>query len=36
MPSVCLEFEVEYVNTFEMLKDLNVKFVLSTKTQRRK
>ena len=34
MPNVCLEFEVEYFNTFEMLKNLNVKFILSTKTQR--
>lgn len=33
MPNVCLEFEVEYVNTFEMLQVLNVRFILSTKTQ---
>jgi hypothetical protein len=36
IPNVCLEFDVDYVNTFEMLKDLGVKFVLSTKTPRRK
>ena len=36
MPNVCLEFEIEYVNTFEMLKELHVKFILSTKTPRRK
>jgi len=36
IPNVCLEFDVEYVNTFEMLEDLKVKFVLSTKRQRRK
>ena len=33
MPNVCLEFDIEYVNTFDMLKDLNVKFVLHTKTR---
>jgi len=35
MPNVCLEFDIEYFNTFEMLKDFNVKFILSAKTQRR-
>ena len=34
MPNVCLEFNVDYVNTFEMLEDLKVKFILSTKRQR--
>jgi hypothetical protein len=34
IPNVCLEFDVQYVNTFEMLKDLGVRFVLSTKRQR--
>ena len=34
MPNVCLEFDVECRNTFEMLKDLKVKFILSTKRQR--
>lgn len=32
IPNVCEEFEVEYVNTFEMLRALNVKFIRSTKT----
>jgi hypothetical protein len=31
MPNVCLEFNVDYINTFEMLEDLKVKFVMSTK-----
>jgi hypothetical protein len=36
IPNVCVEFEVEYVNTFEMLADLGVKLVLSPRRQRRK
>ena len=28
MPNVCVEFGVDYVNTFEMLRDLRVKFGL--------
>ena len=36
MPNVCLEFDIDYVNTFEMLEDLTVKFILSTKRQRGK
>ena len=36
MPNICLEFNVDYVNTFEMLEDLKVKFVMSTKRPRRK
>jgi hypothetical protein len=36
MPNVCLEFNVDYVNTFEMLEDLKIKFILSTKRQRSK
>jgi hypothetical protein len=28
IPNVCLEFEVDYCNTFEMLRDLKVQFVL--------
>jgi hypothetical protein len=36
IPNVCLEFNVDYVNTFEMLRDLNVKLILSTKRPRRK
>ena len=31
IPNLCEEFEVEYVNTFEMLRTLRVKFVQSTK-----
>jgi len=34
IPNVCIEFDVDYVNTFEMLNDLGVKFILSTKRQR--
>jgi hypothetical protein len=36
IPNLCLEFDIDYANTFEMLTDLNVRFVLSTKTSRRK
>ncbi len=36
IPNVCLVFNVEYVTTFEMLQDLNVRFVLSTKRRRGK
>ncbi|MGB7295220.1 MAG: DUF4411 family protein [Candidatus Aminicenantales bacterium] len=36
IPNVCLEFDVKYVNTFEMLEALKVKFILGTKRQRRK
>ena len=35
MPNVCLEFNVGCVNTFEMLEDLGVRFVLSAKQQER-
>lgn len=28
IPNVCLEFDVKYCNTFEMLQDLKVQFVL--------
>ena len=28
IPNVCLEFDVEYCNTFEMLRDLKDQFVL--------
>jgi hypothetical protein len=31
MPNVCLEFGINYVNTFQMLANLNVKFIRSTK-----
>lgn len=36
MPNLCIEFNVPYVNTFEMLEELKVKFVMSTKRPRRK
>jgi hypothetical protein len=31
MPNVCVEFDVEYVNTFEMLRSLNERFVRGRK-----
>lgn len=31
MPNVCIEFDVEYCNTFEMLRETKAKFVLRTK-----
>ena len=34
MPNVCLEFGIDYVNTFQMLADLNVKFIRSTKNRK--
>jgi hypothetical protein len=34
MPNVCLEFDIPYVNTFEMLDELGVKLILSTKRRR--
>ncbi|MCA9095952.1 MAG: DUF4411 family protein [Planctomycetaceae bacterium] len=36
MPNVCEEFGIEYVNTFEMLRELDEKFIRSTKRRRRK
>ena len=36
IPNVCLEYDVDYVNTFEMLESLKVKFILSTKRRRGK
>ncbi len=36
IPNVCRKFGVKYANTFEMLDDLKVKFILSTKRPRRK
>ena len=36
MPNVCLEFEIEYLNTFEMLRMLGEKFVRSTKRSNRR
>lgn len=35
IPNVCLEFDVEYVDTFSMLRDLGEKFVRSTKRKHR-
>ena len=35
IPNVCLEFSVDYVNTFEMLEALKVEFILRTKRQRK-
>jgi hypothetical protein len=35
IPNVCEEFEVEYVNTFEMLRSLGARFIQSTKRSRR-
>lgn len=34
MPNLCLEFDIDYVNTFEMLSDLKVKFIRSKKKNR--
>jgi hypothetical protein len=31
LPNVCVEFDVEFVNTFDMLRELGEKFVRSTK-----
>jgi hypothetical protein len=31
MPNVCIEFDVTFVDTFEMLRDLGEKFIRSTK-----
>ena len=31
MPNVCVEFDVEYVDTFSMLRELGEKFIRSTK-----
>lgn len=33
IPNVCVEFDIEYVNVFEMLRDLGAKFRSSTKKQ---
>jgi hypothetical protein len=34
IPNVCLEFDAEYTNTFEMLRDLRVRFVLRRQNSR--
>ncbi|MEI6538347.1 MAG: DUF4411 family protein [Planctomycetota bacterium] len=31
MPNLCVEFDVEYVNTFEMLRSLEERFVRGRK-----
>jgi hypothetical protein len=36
LPNVCRQFEVDYVNTFEMLEILGTKFVLSKKRRPKK
>jgi hypothetical protein len=36
IPNVCLEFDVEYVDTFEMLENLGVKLILSPRRPRRR
>jgi len=33
MPNVCVEFDVEYVNTFEMLRSLNERFIRGRKSR---
>ena len=33
MPNVCVEFDVEYVDTFTMLRDLGDRFIRSTKSR---
>lgn len=35
MPNVCVEFGIEYVNTFGMLRDLDVRFIRRTKRRRK-
>ena len=34
IPNVCLEFDVEYCNTFDMLRDLKVQFILGKQKQK--
>lgn len=34
IPNVCVEFEVEYVDTFSMLRELGEKFISSTKRRK--
>ena len=36
IPNVCVEFEIGYVDSFEMLRQLGEKFVRSTKRRRRR
>jgi hypothetical protein len=36
MPNLCVKFDIEYHDTFEMLRDLGEKFVRSTKRRIRK
>lgn len=35
MPNICVELNVEYINTFEMLRRLEERFIRSTKRRRR-
>jgi hypothetical protein len=35
MPNVCLEFDVRYCNTFEMLSELKVQFILKKRRTRK-
>lgn len=35
MPNVCVEFDIKFVNTFEMLRDLRVKFTRRTKKSKK-
>jgi hypothetical protein len=34
IPNLCVEFKVDYCNTFEMLRDLNERFVLRTRQRK--
>jgi hypothetical protein len=34
IPNVCVEFDVEYCNTFEMIRAVNEQFVLKTRRRR--
>ena len=36
IPNVCLEFDVGYVNTFDMLRELGIQFVLRTRRRPKK
>jgi len=36
IPNVCVEFDVEYAGTFDMLEDLKAKFVLSPRRRRKR
>jgi len=36
IPNVCVEYDVDYVNVFEMLRELGAKFLQSTKRRRKR